>query len=195
MNRLATRGRAVAAAGGTVFAIALAAAPVWGAAPFHELERSSSVSEGEACGEVWTVTSTSTTLFMLRSGGPGDPTPALFVREQDVEVYTDPADSSRGFILAGNTLFKDLHVTNLEGTTYRFHTMQSGTSTVTTLDGRVVAKDSGRRTWTFVVDTNGSTNPDDYELISIEPGPVAGPHGIPEDEGPFCDLVAEAIAG
>ena len=138
--------------------------------------------------------STSTTLFMLRGGNHGDPTPTLLIREQDVDVYTDPADPSRGFVLAGNTLFKDLHATNLGGTIYRFDSMQSGATSLSTLDGRVVARDSGRRTFTFVVDTNGGTNPDDFVLISFEQGPIAGQDGIPEDEGPFCDLVAEAIA-
>ena len=195
MTRLASRGRALAAVWGALAALLLATTPVWAVAPSHDLQRISSVSEEEACGEVWTVASTSTTLLMLRAGSHGDPTPALFIREQDLEVYTDPADASRGFVLAGNTLYKDLHATNLGGTIYRFDSMQAGATTLSTLDGRVVARDSGRRTLTFVVDTNGSTNPDDFVLISFEPGPVAGPDGIPEEEGPFCDLVAEAIAG
>ena len=195
MTRHASRGRAPVAVWGAFVALVLATTPVWAVAPSHDLQRISTVSETESCGEVWTVASTSTTLLMLRGGSQGDPTPVLLIREQDREVYTDPADSSRGFVLAGNTLFKDLHVTNLGGTIYRFDSMQSGATSLSTLDGRVVARDSGRRTFTFVVDTNGSTNPDDFVLISFEPGPVAGPDGIPEDEGPFCDLVAEAIAG
>lgn len=195
MTRPASRGRAPVAALGAIVALLVAATPAWAAAPAHDLQSLTTVSETEACGEEWTVTSTSTTLLMLRAGSPDDPTPLLFIREQNREVFTDPGDSTRGFILAGNTLFNDLHVTNLGGTIYQFDSMQSGATSLSTLDGRVVARDSGRRTFTFVVDTNGSTNSDDFVLISFEPGPVAGPDGIPEDDGPFCDLVAEAIAG
>jgi hypothetical protein len=171
----------------------LLAAPV-AAAPLvrTQLSGSDSFTE-ELCDEEWSVENSFEALFMLKAGHQGDPTPLFFYRESYRTVYTDPEDDSRGFVISGHTLFKDVAATRISGTTYQFDSMQAGQPMViSTLDGHVIGRDRGRATWQFLVDTHGSSDPNDYEVLDVTDLATNGPHPIGEEP---CSLVAEALQG
>ena len=177
-------------------ALGAALAPTAAAAPldrFHYSETNMSVEE--VCGEEWSVTAVDRGTFMLKQGRHGDPTPYFFQNYQSESVYTDPGDPTRGFVLSSNGLLKDLRITLIEGTTYEFLTLDVGQpSTISTLDGRAVARDRGRIAWRFVIDTKGGTDLDQYEILEAEPVAVNGQHPIlGVDDEAFCGLVADAI--
>jgi hypothetical protein len=169
----------------------LLAAPV-AAAPLVRIHLSGTDSfTEELCDEEWSVESSFTTLSMLKAGKHGDPTPSFFANESYRNLYRDPADESRGFVLSGHSLFSDIHVTLVSGTLYRFDSMQVGRPiVVSSLDGRVIGADRGRLAWQFLVDTHGSSDPDDYELLDASVVASSGPHPI--GDAP-CGLIAEAI--
>jgi hypothetical protein len=171
----------------------LLAAPVAAAPLVHtHLSGSDSFTE-ELCDEEWSVESSFDALFMLKAGHQGDPTPLFFYRESYRNVYTDPADASRGFVISGHALFKDVAATRISGTTYVFDSMQTGQPIViSTLDGHVVGRDRGRVTWQFLVDTHGSNDPNDYEVLDVTDLATNGPHPIGEEP---CPLVVKALQG
>ena len=96
-------------------------------------------------------------------------------------------------MITDNGVFKDLHVDLIEGTTYAFTTIGAGRQALSTLGGRVIARDSGRVTWTFIVDTKGTSDLDQYELLDATVDAISGPHQLFDDEDAFCAFVAEAV--
>jgi hypothetical protein len=184
-------------AGTVTFAVvavaAIVAAPVVAGPLVREHRTGGDSYSEELCGEEWTVESSFEAVFMLKSGRHGDPTPFFFNLERYANVYTDPADATRGFVISGHSLFKDLRITRLSGTVYRFDSIQVGQPMViSSLNGKVVARDRGRLAMSFLVDTHGSSNPEDYELLDIGPTSVSGPHPIAES---MCAFVVEALDG
>jgi hypothetical protein len=195
MTRSGLRRRAIATALAT-FVVLTAAGTAFAVAPQRELEqRSVTTGTEEVCGVAWDVTSTTASLFMLRAGSPTDPTPLFFFRANYRNVYTDPEDASRGFILEGRSLFRDLDVTRIAGTLYRFEAIDVGATTISSLDGRTVAANRGAVRWTFLVETNGSVDPDGYGDVEVELDGVAGPHGIPGDDEGFCGTIEQINGG
>ena len=190
-HRSATVRRAFAVALAATVAGLMLVLPAAAAPLVRELQSGGGIGSEELCGEDWSVESSFAGLFMLKAGRHGDPTPFYFNNESYRNVYTDPADPTRGFIVSGHALFRDLSVTLVSGTVYRFESIQVGQPTViSSLDGRIVARDRGRLGFSFLVDTKGSSNPDDYELLESGPATVAGPHPIGDA---MCDYIAEAL--
>ena len=109
-------------------------------------------------------------------------------------MYTDPSDPDRGFVISDNGLFvKDVHVTLISGTLYEFSSIAVGRSAISTLDGRAIAADTGHVSWTFLIDTHGSVDLDDYELLDGTMTKVSGRHPILDSGDGACELIMEAI--
>jgi hypothetical protein len=162
------------------------------AAPIARGEQSGTDSyTEELCDEDWSVESSFTLSFKLKAGRHGNPTPLFFSHDSYVNIYTDPADATRGFVISGHSLFKDQRATLVSGTIYLLDTVQVGQPMViSSLDGRVVARDRGRLAFIFLVDTHGSSDLDDVEVLDFDPTTASGPHPIADA---MCEFVAEAL--
>ena len=136
-------------------------------------------------------------LFMLKEGKHGDPTPYLFDNYRYQVTFID-TETGEGIIQQGNGLYKDLHITNVEGTIYQFEGLEAGQPfSIRTLDGDIILRDYGLLRTTFVVDTKGDTDLDNDEFVegSFEVLADRGAHpGFYFDEEMFCATVEEALA-
>ena len=152
------------------------------------------VSVEEACGVDWSVSTDSRVLVLLKAGTHGDLTPRFSANTHSRLVYTDPSDPDRGFVISDNGLFvKDVHVTRISGTLYEFNSIAVGRSAISTLAGRTIAADTGHVSWTFLIDTHGSVDLDDYELLDGTMTKVSGRHPILDSGDGACELIMEAI--
>jgi hypothetical protein len=128
-------------------------------------------------------------LFMLKQGRAGDPTPYVFNNYSNVETFTNVANGKR-FTLIHQGLFKDLQIELVEGTVYRITAIETGRPvTGIAPDGTKINLDRGRIRYTFLVDTLGGTDPDNYVFLSEEEPDVAGPHPVFIGDADFCDLL------
>jgi hypothetical protein len=133
-------------------------------------------------------------LFMLKMRG-NEPIPYgsdnYYVREVQTDI------DGNGFITQSNGLFKDLRITHVRGTIYRFVAINVGqVETIRTLDGRVVERNRGLLKFSFLVDTKGDANPDNDEFIDESFLKDAGKHpaAYSTDEE-FCAVIEEAMGG
>ena len=151
----------------------------------HEhYEGSDTFTVEDFCGTDWTVDATFEGNFVLKAGRRGDPTPYFFDNYRFREVWTDVADPTRQFLREGNGLWRDQHITLVEGTTYHFVVHEVGQPSVgKSMDGDVIFRDRGSIVWEFTVDTKGDADLENDEFISGE-----GPTSI---HGPHPDLLAE----
>ena len=132
-------------------------------------------------------------LFMLKPGQHGDPTPRLSDNYDSHEVLSA---NGKFFTIDHNGLYKDLHVTNVEGTLYRFVAKESGRPfTVRDMNGAVVFKDRGLLVTTFVVDTLGDSDLDNDVFVdgSFSLLKDAGSH--PGFYADFCEDIAIPLLG
>jgi hypothetical protein len=129
-------------------------------------------------------------LFMLKAGRRGDPTPYFVDNYSSVVTYTNAANGKAGMIVS-NGMWKDLHIELIEGTTYRFTTLESGRPVIAFgPDGERLIFDRGRILWTFVVDTLGDADlSNDVFIQDPEPTSIAGPHPALEGTVDFCDFL------
>ena len=181
--RRVTSRAAIAALTASLFAIPVAASQLE-----HEVIASTDSFMAELCGEDWSVVETTSGFFVLKAGQHDGP-PRFFANLRAEAVYTDPDDPDRGFILSSNDLQKDLRATLVTGTTYQIDNIHVGQpSVVSTLDGQTLARDRGRITWSFTIDTMGDDDPGNDVLLGSEIVDVAGPHPSPGDDE-LCDLI------
>jgi hypothetical protein len=133
-------------------------------------------------------------IFMLKTRGQ-QPTPYLFDNYRFQNVFTNAAGN--GFIFQGNGLYKDLRITHVRGTIYRFVSIETGQPfSIRALDGTVVLRDRGMLKTTFLVDTKGDANLDNDRFIngSFRVLKDAGRHpGFYLSEEDFCAAVDEAM--
>jgi hypothetical protein len=133
-------------------------------------------------------------LFMLKTRDK-EPTPYLFNNYRFRDVHTD--DQGDGFIIQANGLFKDLRITHVRGTIYRFVSIEAGQPfSIRALDGTVVLRDRGLLKTTLLVDTKGDANLDNDKFIdgSFRVLLDAGRHpGFYLSEEEFCAAVNEAM--
>jgi hypothetical protein len=133
--------------------------------------------------------------FRLRPGRHGDPTPYLFDNYEWHTVTTNPANG-KWFREDGNGLYRDLHITNVEGTVYTFVAQETGRPySLTAMDGTKVFVDRGRLLTTFQVDTKGDDDLGNDEFID---GSWAlldenGSHPGFFFDGDFCEIVTDLI--
>ena len=103
--------------------------------------------------------------FRLKSGRHGDPTPYYFDNYEWHTVYTNPANG-KWFREDGQGLYRDLHITNVEGTVYTFVAQEVGRPyTLTDMNGNRLFVDRGRLLTTFQVDTKGDDDLSNDEFI------------------------------
>jgi hypothetical protein len=118
------------------------------------------------CGDVHVEgTGTNQGMFKLKNGRQGDPTPYFFDNYSWTALTRNPANG-KWFVETGNGLYKDLHITNSDGTVYQFVAQETGRPyMLTTGDGRRILADHGRLLVTFQVDTHGDADLSNDEFI------------------------------
>ena len=133
--------------------------------------------------------------FHLRSGKQGDATPYLFDNYEWHIVSTNPANG-KWFREDGQGQYRDLHITNIEGTVYTFVSQETGRPyTLTDMNGRKVFFDRGRLLTTFQVDTKGDDDLSNDEFIdgSFQLLADNGSHPFWHFEGEWCDVITPLI--
>jgi hypothetical protein len=126
-------------------------------------------------------------VFMLKAPKTAGAPPRLFDNYHSIETLS--ANGRTGTI-EHQGLYKDLHITQVEGTVYQFVAKESGQPyTVRDSDGNVLLRDRGVLFSTFQVDTQGDTNLDNDVFIdgSFSLLKDAGRH-----PGFYIDFCAEA---
>ena len=148
------------------------------------------------CGFRVDVESTNTGTFHLRSGHAGDPTPYLFDNYEWHSTTTNPANG-KWFTEEGNGQYRDLKITNVEGTVYTFQAIESGRPySLTDMDGNKLFFDRGRLLVTFQVDTKGDDDlsndeeiPGSFQLLADN-----GSHPAWHFDGDFCEIVVDLLS-
>jgi hypothetical protein len=133
--------------------------------------------------------------FRLRPGKHDDSTPYYFDNYEWHQVVTNPANG-KWFREDGQGLYRDLHITNVEGTVYTFVSQETGRPyTLTDMDGNRIFFDRGRLLTTFQVDTKGDDQLWNDEFIegSWQLLDENGSHPMFFFDGDFCDIVRELI--
>jgi hypothetical protein len=102
-------------------------------------------------------------VFMLKAPeSPGAP-PRLFDHYHSIETLSA---NGRTATIEHQGLYKDLHITQVEGTIYQFVAMEAGQPfIVRDADGNVLLRDKGVLFTTFQVDTKGDTDLSNDEFI------------------------------
>ena len=126
-------------------------------------------------------------LFMLKQGRAGDPTPYFFDNYSSVETFTA---NGKTFTLTHQGLFKDQRIELVEGTVYRFTSIETGRPVSGIApDGTKINLDRGRIRYTFFVDTLGDADLSNDVFLGAEEPDVAGPHPVFIGEADFCALL------
>jgi hypothetical protein len=95
-------------------------------------------------------------VFMLKAPSTEGAPPRLFDNYHSIETLTA---NGRTATIEHQGLYKDLHITQVEGTVYQFVAMESGQPfTIRDADGNVLIRDRGVLMTTFQVDTKGDTD-------------------------------------
>lgn len=148
----------------------------------------------DLCGTDWTVEMTFSGNSMLKAGRHGSP-PYFFDNYSYTQVWTDVNDPTRTVIHQGNGLWRDQHITLVQGTTYHFTVVEAGQpSTWWTADGELIYRDRGSIVWEFTVDTLGDDDLSNDVFISDEgPTSIHGPHPELVSFDDFCPTINAAI--
>ena len=151
----------------------------------------------EDCGFLVEVTGHGSGSFHLRPGKRGDPTPYLFDNYEYHLVTTNPANG-KWLREDGQGQYRDLRITNVEGTVYQFEAQETGRPyTLTDMDGNKVFFDRGRLLTTFQVDTKGDDDLSNDEFIEGSWALLAENGSHPgfffDFDSGWCDLVNELI--
>jgi hypothetical protein len=192
-----TRPRRFFAVGLAVLAIAAIVAPV-SAKPLVREHYSDSDAGEWSCGDLEGLTFEATFegVFSLKEGRAGDPTPYLTDNYHWEYINRNPANG-KWFREEGQGQYKDLQITNLGGTLYRFIAQESGPAfTIYTSDGRKLVVDHGLLRYQFDVDTLGDDDLendihfDDTFLLTADHGSHPVWH-MTGDE--YCAIVQELL--
>lgn len=110
------------------------------------------------------------------------------------DVFTNPSNG-RSITFEGHSVINELKATQVEGTVYRFTTIEAGQPfAVRDGAGRVVLRDRGVLRHSVVFDTLGDGAPGGIELENTIVA-VGGPHpGFEQSEEEFCAMV-ETLLG
>jgi hypothetical protein len=147
------------------------------------------------CGLTVEGTSEGSGSFHLRPGKHGDPTPYLFDNYEWRAVSTNPANG-KWFVEEGQGMYRDLKITNVEGTIYTFVAQETGRPySLTDMNGNKVFYDRGRLLTTFQVDTKGDDDLSNDEFIEGSWALLAenGDHSRFFFDGDFCEIVNDLL--
>jgi hypothetical protein len=142
------------------------------------------------CGFPIDVQVTLSGLFMLKEGHHGDPTPYYFDNYNIHYVLTNPANG-KWVIVDRNGLYKDVHITHVEGTIYRFESIDVGQpNVIRDMDGNVLIRESGLLKYQFTVDTKGDNILENDEFLTdFEVIAANGRHPFID----FCGIYSEVL--
>ena len=102
-------------------------------------------------------------VFMLKAPTTAGAPPRYFDNYHVIETLSA---NGRTATIEHQGLYKDLKITQVEGTIYEFVAIESGQPfTVRDADGNVLLRDRGVLVYTFQVDTKGDTDLDNDEFI------------------------------
>jgi hypothetical protein len=147
------------------------------------------------CGFTVNVVHENSGTFHLRPGRQGDTTPYYFDNYEWHTVQTNPANG-KWFREDGQGLYRDLHITKVEGTVYTFVSQETGRPyTLTDMNGNRVFADRGRLLTTFQVDTKGDADLSNDEFIegSFQLLDDNGAHPFWHFDGDFCEIVQNLL--
>jgi hypothetical protein len=148
----------------------------------------------ESCGHAVHFEGTYSGLAMVKMRGT-QPIPYFFNNFKVREVFT--LADGRGYVLEQAVHYRDLRITHVRGTIYRFTSIEAGqVFNIETLDGRVVERNRGLLVHSFLVDTRGDSDP--FNDVYLEESLVkdAGKHiDAYESDEEFCANIDAAIQG
>jgi hypothetical protein len=134
-------------------------------------------------------------VFLLKAAGEAGAPPRLFDNYSAVETITAEG-SDRVLTVEHNGLYKDLHITQVEGTVYQFVSIESGQPFVVYSDtGEVLIRDRGLLKTTFQVDTLGDTDPENDVFIEGSFSVLADNGAHPGFYFDFCGFLQEYFFG
>jgi hypothetical protein len=116
------------------------------------------------------------------------------VRAEAFENGLDRPPAECGEVLAWNAPAEDLHIVNVEGTLYRFESMEAGQPfVIEDSDGNVVVRDRGRLLTAFTVDTLGDDDLSNDIFIEGTFELLADNGRHPGFYTDFCDIATDLI--
>jgi hypothetical protein len=109
------------------------------------------------------------------------------------DVITNP-ETGEFVVVRGNAIFKEVQPRQEEGTVFTFLTHEAGQPfVVEDSSGRVVLRDRGMITLSYVFDTLGDSEPGGVFLEDPVVVRVSGPHPGFEEAFDFCALITSLI--
>lgn len=109
------------------------------------------------------------------------------------DVITNP-DTGEFVVVRGNGIFKEVQARQVEGSVFTFLTHEAGQPfVVEDSSGRVVLRDRGMITLSYVFDTLGDSEPGGVFLEDPVVVRVSGPHPGFEEAFDFCAFIADLI--
>jgi hypothetical protein len=175
---------------------AVAAAPASAGTLAHEHYSWEESGEWDGCGPTYEYEAYGSGLFTLKPGHAGDPTPYLTDNYEWHWINRNPANG-KWFAEDGQAIYKDVKITNLHGTVYRFIAEEAGSPyTITTSDGAKIIMDRGLLRYQFDVDTKGDDDLDNDEFIDGTDVLLAdrGAHPVWHMTGDdYCAVVADLL--
>ena len=171
---------------------ALAFAPAAAGSLVREHYEDSDAGEWSDCGYTYEFEGHWEGWFSLKAGHAGDPTPYLTDNYEWDWVNRNPANG-KWFTEHGNGQYKDVRITNIGGTVYRFVAQESGSPfTIVSSDGRKISMDRGLLRVTFVVDTLGDADLDNDVFVEGS-DELLGDHGSHPQwhrtQEEYCEIV------
>ena len=184
-------------ASASLLLVSLAVAPTAAAPLASERYEGTEAGEWSDCGPTYEFEGTFRGLFTLKAGHAGDPTPYLTDNYSWSWINRNPANG-KWFAEHGNGQYKDVKITNLHDTVYRFVAQESGSPfTIVTSAGRKIVMDRGLLRVGFDVDTQGDAVLDNDVFIEGS-DTLLGDHGshprwhMTDDE--YCDIVNDLLS-
>jgi hypothetical protein len=109
------------------------------------------------------------------------------------DVITDPA-TGEFVVVRGDGIFKEVQARQVEGSVFTSLTHEAGQPfVVEDMSGRVVVRDRGMITLSYVFDTLGDSAPGGISLTDAVVVRVSGPHPGFEEAFDFCALLTSLI--
>jgi len=131
--------------------------------------------------------------FMLTAPRADGAPPYLF---DNYEAHQTLTANGRTLTIDHQGLYKDLHITLVEGTVYQFVSMEAGQPFVMRDgDGNVLFRDRGVLKSTFQVDTQGDTDLDNDEFVEGSFSLLADNGRHPGFYIDFCEVVEDYFLG